>query len=127
MRADQIDSGQSARSQRCTAIHGAHLRTLEALFRHPPAHNLEWMDVMALIAKIGALRQKTNGELSFEVSGEHYLMRRPHTKHLTSSEVADLRRFLLRAGWSPATPPRALGRGTENSSGEQSAIAMKQS
>src|SRR5580704_9088280 len=38
-----------------TALHGAHLRTLDALFRHPTAHNLEWMDVIALFEKIGTV------------------------------------------------------------------------
>ena len=93
-----------ARSQKRTAIHGTHLRTLQALFRHPPALNLEWMDVLALIAKIGALRQKANGEFSFEVGGEHYPVHKPHTKHLTSSEMVELRHFLQRAGWWPAAP-----------------------
>lgn len=89
-------------------IHGAHLRTLEALFRHPVAHNLEWMDVLALIEKIGAVHQKGGDKFTFDVGGEHLLMHKPHTKDLTSSEVVDLRHFLQRAGWSPAGPSEAV-------------------
>ena len=107
MKIDEIESGQVARSQKRTAIHGTHLRTLQALFRHPPAPNVQWMEVLTLIAKIGALRQKANGEFSFEVGGEHYPVHKPHTKTLTSSEVVELRHFLQRAGWWPAAPSQA--------------------
>jgi hypothetical protein len=92
------------------AIHGAHLRTLEALFRHPTAHNLEWMDVVALIEKIGAVQEKGGNKFSFAVGGEHYLMHKPNTKDLTGSEVVDLRHFLQRAGWSPETPSQPAAR-----------------
>jgi len=107
MTTDHVEGGQVARARKRTALHATHLRTLEALLRHPPAHNLEWMDVIALIGRIGALRQKSNGEFSFEVGGEHYLVSRPHTKDLTSSELVTLRHFLQRAGWSPAAPSQA--------------------
>ena len=49
---DQSESGRGPLAGR-SALHGAHLRTLKALFRHPTAHNLEWMDVIALFEKIG--------------------------------------------------------------------------
>ncbi|MGA2562141.1 MAG: hypothetical protein ABSF96_01135 [Steroidobacteraceae bacterium] len=91
-------------------LHGAHLRTLEALFRHPPAHNLEWMDVLSLIEKIGTAQEKSNNKFSFEVAGQHYLMHKPHTKDLTSTEVTDLRHFLQRAGWSPEAPSQPAAR-----------------
>ncbi|HVP34222.1 MAG TPA: hypothetical protein VMT09_11310 [Steroidobacteraceae bacterium] len=110
MKANESESGQTAASQRRTPIHGAHLRTLEAVFRHPPAHNLEWMDVVALIEKIGAVQQKGGNKFSFDVGGDHFLMHKPHTKDLTSAEVVDLRHFLERVGWSPAAPSQAPAR-----------------
>lgn len=110
MKTNEVHGGQEARSRERTAIHGAHLRTLEALFRHPTAHNLEWMDVVALIEKIGAVHQQANDKFAFDVGGEHYLMHKPHTKDLTSSEVVDLRHFLQRAGWSPEAPSQAAAR-----------------
>jgi hypothetical protein len=64
------DSGQRPVSQEGTALHAAHLRTLEALFRHPTAHNLEWMDVVALIEKIGAVQQKAKDKFTFDVCRE---------------------------------------------------------
>jgi hypothetical protein len=110
MKTDEVQSGQAVSSHERTAIHGAHLRTLEALFRHPTAHNLEWMDVVALIEKIGTAHQEANDKFAFDVGGEHYRMRKPHTKDLTSSEVVDLRHFLQRAGWSPDAPSQAAAR-----------------
>ena len=85
-----------------TKLHGAHLRTLEAAFRHPPAHNLEWMDVVALIEKIGGVYRMGGNSFRFDVAGERLLMREPHAKELTTSDVIDLRHFLERAGWSSA-------------------------
>jgi hypothetical protein len=110
MKTDDVQSGHEAPPHERNPIHGAHLRTLEALFRHPTAHNLEWMDVVALIEKIGTARQEADDKFAFEVGGEHYRMRKPHTKDLTGSEVADLRHFLQRAGWSPSAPSQAAPR-----------------
>jgi hypothetical protein len=107
MNTDDSQSGQEDSSQGRTVLHGAHRRTLEALFRHPPAHNLEWMDVVSLIERIGAVQEKGSNKFSFNVGGEHYSMHKPHTKDLTSIEVVDLRHFLQRAGWSPEMPSQA--------------------
>ena len=110
MKSNETESGQKAAPAGRTAIHGAHLRTLEALFRHPSAHNLEWMDVVALMEKIGSVQQKTKDKFAFDVGGEHYQLHKPHTKDLTASEVVDLRHFLQRAGWSPEEPSQAPAR-----------------
>jgi hypothetical protein len=107
VKSDQNESGPGAVFAGRTALHGAHLRTLEALFRHPTAHNLEWMDVIGLLAKIGSVQRKANDNFSVYLSGEHYLLHKAHNKDLTSIEVVDLRHFLQRAGWSPETPFQA--------------------
>jgi hypothetical protein len=93
-----------------SALHGAHLTTLETLFRHPTAHNLEWTDVLALFEKIGSVQRKADRKFTFDVGGQHHLAHKPHTKDLTSSEVVDLRHFLQRAGWSPDAPSQAPAR-----------------
>jgi hypothetical protein len=87
-----------------SSLTGSHRRTLEAIFRHPSAHNLEWSDVVALIGKIGDAHEKSNNEFVFEVAGKRHLMRRPHTKDLTSAEVLELRQFLLHSHVSPDLP-----------------------
>ena len=86
-------------------LHGQHLRTVEALFRHPTAHNLEWADVVGLMEKIGAVTRLGNDRFGLVVGGEHYLLHKPHTKDLPSAEVVELRHLLTRAGWAPGRPP----------------------
>lgn len=106
MKTGQGDDGAAVRGGGAS-LHGAHLRALEAVFRHPPAHNLEWMDVVSLIERIGAVRARGGESFSFEVGSERLLMRKPHAKELTASDVVDLRHFLERAGWSAQGPARA--------------------
>ena len=107
METPEKSGGQATGSNTRTVLHGAHLKTLEALFRHPAAHNLNWMDVVALMEKIGVVHRRTEDKFGFDVAGEHYAMHKPHSKDLSSSEVADLRHFLQRAGWSTAGAPAA--------------------
>jgi hypothetical protein len=87
-----------------SSVTGGRRRTLEAIFHHPSAHNLEWSDVVGLTEKIGHAREKANNEFVFEVAGKRHIMRKPHTKDLTSSEVIEVRHFLLQAGLSPEVP-----------------------
>jgi hypothetical protein len=68
------------------------------------AHNLEWNDVTRLFETLGTVDEKGNGEFVFEVAGIIHLMRKPHTKDLTSPEVLELRHFLQQAGASPSHP-----------------------
>jgi hypothetical protein len=106
MKADEIDRG-AAPAERLKKIHSAHLRTLESLFRHPTAHNLEWMDVVGLMERIGTVREERNGKFAFAVGGEHHVMHKSRTKDLSSSEVVELRHFLSRAGWLPDSASQA--------------------
>jgi hypothetical protein len=95
------------------AVTGSRRRTLEAIFRHPSAHNLGWADVIALIGKIGEVDEKANSEFAFKVAGEQLQMRKPHTKDLAGSEVIALRHFLVQAGWSLEAPPEATQQSAE--------------
>jgi hypothetical protein len=83
------------------SLTGAHRRTLEALFRHPVAHNLDWDDVVALIEEVGDTHEQANNKFVFEVGGKRHITHKPHTKDLTSSEVIEIRHFLMEAGVSP--------------------------
>ena len=89
-----------------SAVTGANRGTLDAIFRHPLAHNLEWRDVVALFEKLGEVEEKSNSEFVFQVLGEEHLMHKPHTKDLTTPQVIEVRHFLLRAGWSPDSEPQ---------------------
>jgi len=101
MKNNDMQSGPQPGSHEGKALHGAHLRTLEALFRHPTSHNLEWQDVLSLIESIGAVHAKGNNKLALDVGGQHLVMPEPHTKDLTAAEVVELRHLLQRAGRSP--------------------------
>jgi hypothetical protein len=107
MNSNEAETGDAERPSVRTTLHGARLRTLEALFRHPTAHNLEWMDVVALMEKVGTVHRDSNNKFTFTIGAEHYQIHRPHTKDLTSSEVVDLRHFLQRTGCSPERPSEA--------------------
>ena len=77
-------------------------KTLEAIFRHPSSHNLEWNDVVALIDKIGDVDRKANNEFEFRLSEAVHFARKPHTKDIPEPDVIKLRKFLTDAGWSAA-------------------------
>jgi hypothetical protein len=106
VKSDESQGGQAAAAEERATLHCAHRRTLEALFRHPAPHNLEWMDVIALLENIGSVQRKANDKFGLELPGEHYLLHKPHTKDLTGSEVVSLRHFLQQAGWSAAGASR---------------------
>jgi hypothetical protein len=76
-------------------------RTLDSLYAHPLAHNLEWSHVMALFREIGSVEQKPNDETVVRLGAEHQALRRPHGKDLTTDEVMEIRHFLTRVGVSP--------------------------
>jgi hypothetical protein len=86
-----------------TTLSKACLATIDALYRHPIAHNIEWSDVVTLFTKLGTVHQKPQNAIAFEINGEHRLVRKPHTKDLTAAEVMEFRHMLTRAGWSAAS------------------------
>jgi len=89
----------------------SHRRTLDRLFRHPTAQNIDWDDALALFEVIGEVEHKNNDKWLFQIGAEHQLMHQPQGKDLTGDEVIELRKFLRRAGWSgqgELTPEPAL-------------------
>jgi hypothetical protein len=106
MKTGHTDDDTNAISPALPSVTGAHRRTLEAIFRHPVAHNLEWSDVVGLIGKLGDVNEKANREFVFEVAGKRHVMRKPHAKELTTSDVIEVRHFLAQAGLSPGVPSR---------------------
>lgn len=82
------------------ALSKSHRKTLDALFAHPLAHNLEWADVLALLSKIGSVEHKAHNETSVEIGSERHEFRHPRGKDLSAEEVMTVRHFLTRVGWS---------------------------
>ena len=83
------------------ALSKASRATVEALFRHPIAHSLEWSDVVALFTELGTVDHRPHNETAFGLGGEHRVVRKPHGKELPTAEVMEFRHMLSRAGWSP--------------------------
>lgn len=88
----------NAAMQEHTKISGSNRKTIDAILRHPVAHNLEWGDVITLIEKLGTVEHKANADFVFQVHAQRHVMRKPHTKDLAAPEVIELRKFLTRAG-----------------------------
>jgi hypothetical protein len=86
---------------------GQKRRTLDAVFRHPLTHNLEWREVIALIDSIGSVTEKHDGEFLLEAGDQRLSVKRPHGKDIEGPDVIALRHFLTRAGWSPEAAPVA--------------------
>ena len=109
-------------NQRETSIHGdrhmapADRRTLDAMFRHPVPHNLSWMDILCLLTHVGSVDENADGKYSIRINGKHLIFHKPHSKHLVSHEVTELRHYLASAGISPDSPygpePAAANRAT---------------
>lgn len=76
-------------------------RTLEAIFRHPAAHNLAWSDALHLIEGLGVVRHEPNGRLLFTIAEHSEVLHQPHGKELTAEEIDRLRKFLEAAGVRP--------------------------
>jgi hypothetical protein len=104
------DDGTKPAAGTLSSVTGPHRRALEAIFRHPLAHNLEWSDVVRLIGEVGETQEKASGEFEFKIAGKRHIMRRPHSKDLTSSEVLEVRHFLTQAGLSPELPSQPAPR-----------------
>jgi len=92
-----VTSNQNETQGQRAALSTSDRRTLEALQRHPTAHNLAWTDVLALFDRLGSVERKPNAEFVFKLGAERHVMRRPHGKDLTAQEVVDLRKFLSHA------------------------------
>jgi hypothetical protein len=104
---NESHGGDSVAPGKSALLHGAHLRTFEALFRHPTAHNLEWQDLVSLVEKVGSVHRRGGDKFDLEVGGVHYLMHKPHAKELSSSEVVNVRHLFEQAGWSAGADARA--------------------
>lgn len=91
-----------------TALSKSSCETLDALYRHPLAHNLEWSDVVALFEKLGTVDHKGHDEVAFGIAGEHHRVRKPHKKDLTTDDVMTFRHMLTRAGWAPQVKTEQL-------------------
>ncbi len=74
---------------------GAALRTYEAIFRHPAAHNLDWHDVRLLLGELGQTSVEPNGNLKVTRHGHTLVLHPPRTKEVAETKaILELRHFL---------------------------------
>jgi hypothetical protein len=107
MKIPSSDNQHAPAPKDLSALSAVHRRTLDALFRHPVAHNLSWKDAIGLFGKLGSVEEKPNHEFEFRLDREQHLMRVPKTRDLTAPQVLELRHLASRSGWSPTSSPKA--------------------
>lgn len=77
---------------------GSHLRTFEAIFRHPAAHDLAWRDVHSLLRHLCQVVEEPNGNLVATRNGQSLVLPTPRTKHVAeTAKLMELRHFILRS------------------------------
>jgi hypothetical protein len=75
-----------------------HRVTLEKIFSHPMSGNLEWRQVLSLLAAVGTTTQEPNGKVKVELGGETQVLQPPEGKDVDRQLIVDLRRMLTNAG-----------------------------
>jgi hypothetical protein len=83
-------------------LNNHHRNTLEEIFTHPTSGNIEWRNVLSLIEAVGTAVEEHNGKLKLTIGSETEVIRPPHGKDIDPQLIADLRKMLRAAGYSPA-------------------------
>lgn len=87
------------------SLTGSHLRTYNAIFQHPAAHNLQWHDVHALFRHLAEVTEEPNGNLKVSRHGQVLVLHPPRTKDVSATdELMALRHFLERSEAAAAGP-----------------------
>ena len=79
-----------------------HRVTLEKIFRHPLSGNVEWRQVLSLLAAVGTTTKEPNGKVKVELGGESSVLQPPDDKDVDRQLIVDLRRMLTNAGLEPS-------------------------
>jgi hypothetical protein len=88
---------------------GSHRSTYDAVFQHPVARNLEWMDLRSLLGSIAEVAELGSGALKFTRNGQTLVVHPPRRKDFSDVQaLMDVRRFLER---SDAAPRDAVAEG----------------
>jgi hypothetical protein len=77
---------------------GSHRSTYDAVFQHPVARNLEWMDLRSLLGSIAEVAELGGGALKFTRNGQTLVVHPPRRKDFSDVQaLMDVRRFLERS------------------------------
>ncbi|GIF63430.1 hypothetical protein Ais01nite_14650 [Asanoa ishikariensis] len=76
-----------------------HRRTLQKILDHPVSHNIEWHDVLSLLAEVGTVDERHDGKIRLAIGSASEVIEIPVTKDLDTETVVQLRRILTQAGY----------------------------
>jgi hypothetical protein len=92
-------------------------RVLDQIFGHPLPHNLEWSEVVTLVARLGEVLERHDGKYEFRIASASAVFTKPRHKDVGVAEVVELRRFLAEAGVRPGGAPPPSGEAPEAPAG----------
>ncbi len=74
---------------------------MEKIFNHPVSHNIQWHDVLSLLASVGAATEEHDGRYKVTLGPETETFDVPRHRDIDEQQVIDLRRMLRGAGITP--------------------------
>ena len=78
-----------------------HRDTLERIFSHPASGNIEWRQVLSLLAAVATTTEEHNGKLRVVLGPQTEVLQPPRGKDIDQQMIVDLRRMLTQAGYAP--------------------------
>jgi hypothetical protein len=78
-----------------------HRDTLERIFSHPASGNIEWRQVLSLLAAVATTTEEHNGKLRVVLGPQTEVLQPPRGKDIDQQLVVELRRLLTAAGLAP--------------------------
>jgi hypothetical protein len=82
------------------ALGSHHRDTLRRLLGHPASGNIEWHQVKSLLEAVATVSEEHDGALRVTLGSETEVFHRPHRKDIDKQTIVNLRRMLMRAGYS---------------------------
>jgi hypothetical protein len=88
-----------------TQLNGPHQTTYDAVFQHPVARNLMWMDVKSLLVSLADVVQENDDVLKITRNGKTLVLHRPDRKNMGDiQELMKVRHFLENSDAALAPP-----------------------
>ena len=83
-------------------LKASHRRVYDAVFRHPPARNLDWRHVRAMLGALAEVVEEPNGKVKFTRNGQTLVLHPSADKNVAEvDELMEIRHFLTRSGAGP--------------------------
>ena len=82
---------------------GHHRVTIQKIFQHPVSHNIQWHDVVSLLASVADVSEEHDGRLKVTLGGETETFDVASGHDVDAQMVVDLRRMLSAGGITPSS------------------------